>query len=229
MKNSSFERCIILLSGGLDSALTLSLCAEKFREIHCLTFDYGQKARREFICARKLAKFYKASHRIIKLPWLKVWSSKSSLVGKRDVPHVNEKTNFYESARAVWIPMRNMVFVSIASSFADSMGGGVVCAGFNREEGETFPDNSESFFKSLNRATRISSDNRVRLSAPLIKFKKDKIVKMAVERKIPFQYLWFCYLNGKEPCWKCESCFRFKRAFYLAGEGKTFEKYFSKS
>ncbi len=208
---------VVLLSSGLDSAVVLSRAIEEFDNVWALTVDYGQKARRELEKASLLASHFNVEHLTIELPWLKEWSQASALVGPSEIPDIEKRWHPEQTAQAVWVPARNLVFVSVAAAFVESRGGGAVAAGFNAEEGETFPDNSPSFVEALSRTLYFGTAGRVALWTPLLHMRKKDIASEAVKRKIPLQHLWFCYRNGIFPCFRCESCTRFIRGFQDAG------------
>ena len=207
---------LVLLSSGLDSSVCLAIASRTYTRVETITFDYGQQAKKELESARKLASHFGAGHRVVRLPWFQK-ISRSALTGHGAIPDVHERWDPEETARRVWVPSRNLVFVSIASAFLESMGGGNLIAGFNREEGETFPDNSEEFVHHLSIALRIGSREKVILVTPLIRMDKSEIARMAVELAVPLEKLWFCYHNGEKPCFRCESCTRFLRGFEKAG------------
>src|SRR5574344_1468096 len=105
-------KSIILLSGGLDSLVSLGISKEKFNIELALTFDYGQKSAKEEISAsKKICDYYKIEHKIIKLDWLKD-ITQTALVSGVNIPIVSEEDlhskKFVEnSAKAVWVPNRN--------------------------------------------------------------------------------------------------------------------------
>ena len=122
------------------------------------------------------------------------------------------------SAKAVWVPNRNGVMLNIAGSFAESRSCDCIIAGFNGEEAGTFPDNSFDYVKAMNHAFSYSTQNGVRVTAPLIEMGKTVIVKRALEVKAPLEYSWSCYHGEEIPCGECESCVRRARAFKNIGE-----------
>jgi 7-cyano-7-deazaguanine synthase len=214
MKNKS----IILLSGGLDSVVSLAIHKEDVKL--AILFDYGQKALNEEIKASKeIAKFYNIEHKIITLDWLKEIST-SSLNTNEEIPELtkdslNDKTITESSAKSVWVPNRNALFINIAACFCDANNYNSIIIGANKEEGETFKDNSSQFIEAINESLKNSTNNNVKVLAPLINYTKEEIVKIAIEKEIPFNLLYSCYSNKEKHCGKCESCLRLKRALEL--------------
>lgn len=206
---------IILLSGGLDSAVSLAKAVKRIKVKLALTFDYNQKASsKEILAASLIARHYKVSHQIIKLPWLADITNTSLVLKEQKIPEFDfNKSNSKKTAKEVWVPNRNGVFVNIAASFAESLAYKYIICGFNKEEGETFPDNSEEFLMSTNKVLRYSTLSKVKLLSFVIKLNKKEIVEEGLKLEVPFEYLWSCYDGEEKMCGKCESCQRIIRAF----------------
>lgn len=211
------KKAIILLSGGLDSVVSLAILRNEYDFKLALTFDYGQKAfLKENYSAKMIAEHYNIEHKVIKLDWLKEITS-TNLVSEKKVPTVdidklNDETITKNSMKNVWVPNRNGVFLNIAAAYADSFDYNYIVIGANKEEATTFSDNSLTFIQSLNKTLETSTNVELKVIAPLINYNKDEIVKQAIEQNIPFEYLNSCYNNTKKHCGNCESCNRLKRA-----------------
>jgi len=219
-------KAITLLSSGLDSVAALSIAAESLEIEMAITFDYGQRAgQREIEYSQKVCEHYGIEHRVIKLDWLAGITNTSLVNRGEDVPSLSFEdideaapASITEaSAKAVWVPNRNGVMLNIAGSFAESRGCDYLIVGFNGEEAVTFPDNSMSYVEAMDNAFSYSTQNGVRVLAPLIKLGKTEIVRKALEVKSPLEYSWSCYHGGESPCGECESCVRRARAFKNAG------------
>ena len=134
---------LILLSGGLDSLVSLDIALKTIDVKLALIFNYGQKPYKEEKNASvKIAKYYGIDYKIIKLPYLKE-ISKNALV--------NEKSKNLNTLNSVWIPNRNGLFLNIGAAFCESMGFDTVIFGANKEESLQFPDNSKEFVKLCNK------------------------------------------------------------------------------
>ncbi len=212
---------IILLSGGLDSLVSLGLCKEKYNITSALTFDYGQKsAKDEIKASKKICEYYKLNHIVIKLDWLKEITH-TSLVSSEDLPQGID--NPAESAKNVWVPNRNGLFLNIAGAYADGEDFEYILIGANKEEAETFPDNTTNFINSVNVEFEYSTMKHPKVIAPLINSDKNDIVKLALENEIPLQFVKSCYAGGEKHCGKCESCTRLKNAL-IANNDTTYIK-----
>lgn len=205
-------KSLILLSGGLDSLVSLGLEKENLNIRLALTFDYGQKsASKEIKAAKKICNFYELEHRVIKLDWLKEITN-TALVSEKVVPTGDELKNSDLSAKSVWVPNRNGLFLNIAGTFADSQNYDYIIIGANKEEGQTFPDNTQEFIDAVNQEFAYSILSNTKVSAPLINYVKNDIVLLALKHKIPLELTMSCYRNDKGHCGLCESCTRLKRA-----------------
>ena len=221
MNNSNRKKAISVLSGGLDSTVATSLLAKDY-EVHAITFDYGQRSTQmEIKSSKAICEELGLKHTVIELPWLSRLGG-SALTSQETVPELemnqlDDKEVCDETARKVWVPGRNVVFTSIALSFAEAEGAEKIIVGWDLEEAATFPDNSKEFLDAFNRLLEIGSLDDVQIEAPLIHMNKEEIVKLGDKIGAPINISYSCYRGGEEHCGVCESCMRRKRAFELAG------------
>ena len=202
------SRGIILLSGGLDSLVSLGL-GEYNIEL-ALTFNYGQKAfADELIAAKNICKHYNIRLEVIELPWLQK-ITRTSLVSDKEVPQ--NPQDYEQSMKNVWVPNRNGLFLNIAAAYADGEDYDYILIGANKEEAQTFSDNTQEFIDRVNLEFEYSTIKRPKVIAPLINFNKNDIVRIALEKGIPLQFVKSCYVGGAKHCGKCESCIRLKKA-----------------
>lgn len=215
---------VVLLSGGLDSAANLALCVERDQAVLALTFDYGQRAaRRELNAAQAISRYYDVPHRSIDVRWLgelggSALTEKQLRLPEIEAARLDDAAVTRESARAVWVPNRNGVFLNVGASFAERLGAARVVVGFNREEAATFPDNSSDYLARTTGAFELSTANHVAAHSYTAEMDKREIVRAlrGLRRAFPFELLWSCYSGGigpeEAPCGRCESCQRLARA-----------------
>ena len=212
---------IALLSSGLDSTVAFKQALGTFGSVICLTFDYGQQAATiEIENAAAICSKYGCRHHVIPLPWYRDFSS--ALTGDRELPgpsanDLDDLERSEENARIVWVPARNMVFLSIAAAFAEEHGLEHIVVGFDAEEGATFPDNTPKFIELFDSAMEYGTLNHPTIFAPLAGLDKEGIVKLGLKIQAPMEYSWSCYTAGPLPCGVCESCMRRIRAFSSVG------------
>jgi len=224
LRSSPNVNAVVLLSGGLDSALNLALACRYRAPVLALTFDYGQRAARaEVRAARRLCRHYAAEHRVVKLGWLRELAPAAIVDAAAPLPAREADVS------AVWVPNRNGVFVAVGAAFAEGYGAAVVVAGFNAEEAVRFPDNSAAFVAAANRALRYSTAGRVKLTSYTAKMDKAEIVAHGSRIGLPWEYLFPCYGEGPTPCGECSSCRRTARALRRAGRDDAREMIFGPS
>ena len=217
------RKAVVLLSSGLDSSVNLFEAAERDEVILALTFDYGQKAaKKEIEHAGKLATYLKVPHKVLALPWFKDFNKSSLLVDSEAVPtgssvNIQSHEQSLQTAKSVWVPNRNGIFLNIGAAFAEALGAQIVIPGFNAEEATTFPDNSEAFIQQLTTSLSYSTANHVQVECYTVKLQKTEIVKKGQGLNMPWHLLWPCYFSKEKWCGECESCLRSKRAFVAAG------------
>lgn len=213
---------VVLLSAGLDSTVNFYAALNETDVALALTFNYGQKAAaKEIACAKRLADEKKVKHQVVDLPWLKELGHSSLTDDKVAVPvgravSIDNEKASVATAKAVWVPNRNGVFLNIAASFAESVSAHAIVPGFNREEAATFPDNSLDYIRSVRKSFGYSTANKVDIQCYTIAMSKTEIVDLGVKLAVPFEKIWPCYLAKDRWCGECESCKRSKRAFLAA-------------
>lgn len=213
------KKSIVLLSSGLDSTVNLAVARSQTDVVLALTFDYGQRSsKKELQSSQKICRHYKIPWQVIDIKWLKNLGESSLTKTSHTVPvgksvSIDNLKTSKKSAKSVWIPNRNGVFLNIAAAFAESLKADLIIPGFNAEEAKTFPDNSLPFITKINSALAYSTMNKVKTKCFTIKMQKTEIVKLGIKNQAPFQLMWPCYFSGNQWCGQCESCQRAKRAF----------------
>ncbi len=211
---------VVLLSSGLDSTVNFHVALQKTHVKLALTFNYGQTAAaKEIERSAELCALHRVKHVVLDLPWLKELGHSALTKPKTvalplggsvsiDDMQVSEKT-----AKSVWIPNRNGIFLNIAAAYAESLKAHMIIPGFNAEEAVTFPDNSYDFIRETRRAFTFSTANHVDVQCFTINKTKNEIVKLGQSLEVPFHRMWVCYQDHENWCGQCESCKRAIRAF----------------
>ncbi len=214
-------RSIVLLSSGLDSTVAFKEAFDMCDEVLCVTFDYGQRAAgREIEFAAAICRQFGVGHIIIGLPWYR--NFRGALTGRGEIPKLKssdlDNTEVTEkTAEQVWVPARNVVFLSIGAALAENHRYDIIVTGFDAEEAATFPDNSPEFVEIFNRMLTTGTLTKPEVYTPLISMSKTEIVRRGLEIGAPLEWSWSCYQGGERPCGECESCLRRARAFDAAG------------
>jgi 7-cyano-7-deazaguanine synthase len=205
-------RSIALVSGGLDSIVSLARALTE-RDVHAVMFfDYGQRAREsERVSSMSAANFYGIPFLEVDVRWLESLSPAgmqiTSVPDRRD-----EKVGALRSLDEVWVPNRNGVFVNVAAAYAERYQCSTLVTGFNREEAAEFPDNSSEYVERVNRALELSTRNAVRVESFTIDLDKADIIRLGLEVRAPLSIVWSCYRSGERMCGRCASCARLRAA-----------------
>ncbi len=209
-------KSVVLLSGGLDSTVNLYEAKEQGSVVKAITFDYGQRAaRQEIQSAQKICKHLDIPHLVLSLPWFQDFTETALLKTSQQIPNdilIDDRAQSESSARAVWVPNRNGIFLNIGAAYAEGLGADCVVPGFNLEEGQTFPDNTQGFLDALSASFRFSTANHVQAKCFTTGLNKTEIVRRGRKLGVSFQWIWPCYLAEATTCGHCESCLRFRRA-----------------
>ena len=198
-------QAIALLSGGLDSVVSMLLAREQADIILALTIDYGQKAmNNEILSAQAFCSHYGIEHKVIKIPFM--LDMESGIIEDSQVEETSP-----------WVPNRNGLIINLAACYAENLKADWVICGFNREEGVDFPDNTREFVEAINSSLSYSTLNRVELKSPVINMDKIEIVKTARALGVNWGWIWSCYRSGSRPCGECPSCIRNRKAYEKVG------------
>ncbi len=210
MKN---RKAVVLLSGGLDSAVCLYLCRQSCNA-HALIFDYGQRHKREIRSAIQLAQSARIPYQLLRIqfPW-----KGSALFGKtKTVPRYSRKQR--RGIPVTYVPGRNGIFLSYAFSYAEVIGAQRVYIGAHIQDYSGYPDCRPEFLRRFEQAMRKGlKANTIKISAPLLFKRKHEIIKTGIALGVPFEMTWSCYEGRKKPCLMCDSCFYRLEGFRKAG------------
>lgn len=202
------ERALVLLSGGIDSAVALwwSL-RRKGWDAEALSFQYFERPVQEADAARALAEAAGVPLRVIEVPFLR----EAAVVPGAAVRRAPEG----------YVPARNLVFYSIAAGVAESVGASVLVGGHHGRDQDLFPDASPAFFRRFAALARMGvwsfRGSRFRVEQPLLGLDKEGVVKLALELGVPLPLTWSCYADGAVGCGTCASCRERLAAFAAIG------------
>ncbi|OAB63725.1 7-cyano-7-deazaguanine synthase [Leptolyngbya valderiana BDU 20041] len=220
------SRAVVLLSGGLDSATCLALARQEGYECHALSFDYGQRHRGELRCAAAVASSLGAvSHTVYALdvgPF-----AGSSLTTGGDVPKDQAEPGS-DGIPSTYVPARNLVFLSIATAYAETNEAQDVFIGVNAVDYSGYPDCRPDFIDAFARAATLATRrgtqgaSPLRVRTPLLELSKADIVRAGAAAGVDFSLTTSCYDpadDGAGPiaCGRCDACILRRRGFEAAG------------
>ena len=205
------KKAVVLISGGLDSATTAAIAKSEGYDIYALSFNYGQRHLREIESAKAVAKSLGAKdHLIISFDMRKIGGS--ALTADIDVPLDRETDEMSEGIPITYVPARNIIFLSFALSYAETIGAEDIFIGVNQIDYSGYPDCRaefiEAFERTANLATKagVEGTSKFRIRTPLIKMTKADTIKKGLELGVDYSLTWSCYTGGELACGRCDSC-----------------------
>ncbi|MEN6521830.1 MAG: 7-cyano-7-deazaguanine synthase QueC [Armatimonadota bacterium] len=216
------KRAVVLLSGGLDSSTAAAIAKDKGFEIYALTFDYGQRHRREIEAAKAVGRALGVKDHIIISFDLRKWGG-SALTSDIEVPTDRDISGMAEEIPVTYVPARNTIFLSFALGYAETIGADTIVIGANQVDYSGYPDCREEYLRAFetmaNLATKAGVEGKIRfrIEAPLINMTKVEIVEAGTALGLDYGLTWSCYKGGDSPCGECDSCKIRLAAFEAAG------------
>ncbi len=210
--------CIVIVSGGLDSVTLLYYLVKKGgRHPSVITFNYGQKHNREISCAEYHAKQLAITrHRIIDLASLRDVLSRSALTDSNiSIPTIDAVQG--DSQPSTYVPNRNMLFLSIAVAYAETLQVDTVFYGAQRQDMYGYWDTTVDFLNKLNKVYALNRKNPVQISAPFVEHSKADILRVGLDLDVDYSQTWSCYQGDKVACGVCPTCAERLAAFKELG------------
>ncbi len=214
---------LALLSGGMDSAVAAAMVRSRGHELHVLSFDYGQRHRRELRSARAVARALGArSHALLKVDLRQIGGS--ALTAPMDPEHRRTAREILDDPRIpnTYVPMRNTVFLALAAARAEVAGADALVLGANAVDYSHYPDCRPEYYRAVARALALGSKRGaegrpLKVLTPVIGMTKAQIVRTGLALGVPFRLTWSCYAGGARPCGTCDSCLLRAKGFREAG------------
>lgn len=207
---------VVMLSGGIDSTVTLFWAKSEGLDVLPLSIEFDGRPRRELEAVRLI-----------------VDSAGVRPLAQMSLPFVrlaHELPAYRENPRGVpygYIPLRNLMFYTLAAYHADANGARYVLGGHLKEDAMEFPDASLPYFAAMNALISRSTDGWSRAGAPevvlpLSGLTKTDVVRLGTKLGVPFELTWSCWVDGDSPCGTCVSCKDRIEAFQKAGAADPF-------
>lgn len=207
-------KIVAIASGGLDSTVMVYALRAEGHELALLTFDYGQRHRKEIEFACKTAERLGLSHEVVNIR--DVSRLLRSALTTPDIP-VPEGPYAPGTMQHTVVPNRNAIFLSIAAGYALSIGFEGVALAVHAGDHPVYPDCRPSFIQAFEHMVRIATDSDLWILAPFVNKKKEEIVALGARLGVPFEDTWSCYRGGERHCGVCPTCLERKEAFRRAG------------
>lgn len=218
--NSNQKKAVVILSGGLDSTTCMGMAIDRGFDPYPLTFDYGQRHRIELENARKVAEHYGAGgrHKVVKLDFLREIGGSALTDDSIDVPRELDETVI----PVTYVPGRNLLFLSIATSYAEVIGAEAIYIGVNALDYSGYPDCRPEFIRKVEEviavATKVGVEGKpIAIETPLITMTKAEIIRKGTRLGVPYELTTSCYNGEEEACGECDSCRLRLKGFDEAG------------
>ena len=213
----------MLLSGGLDSAVTAAIAREQGYALYALTFDYGQRHAQEIEAARRVAGLLNVAEHVVQRFDLRVFGG-SALTSELAVPKDGSHHGAGSGIPVTYVPARNTIFLSVALAFAETRDAQDIFLGVNAVDYSGYPDCRAEFLEAFERLANVAtkagvSGRKFSIRAPLLRMSKADIVREGVRLGVDFKLTHSCYDPTAQglACGRCDSCTLRREGFRAAG------------
>lgn len=235
-------RAVILLSGGLDSAVTLAIARDEVpggaSHCHAISFDYGQRHRHELFAARRVAMqlgIPDDHHTILRID-LRAIGGSALTDAAIAVPKDRSMQDLAHGIPTTYVPARNLIFLSCAAGLAETVHAAAIYIGVNAVDYSGYPDCREAFIRSFEETvnlgtkagveaiTRGRGERALEVRTPLVHMTKAEIIRTGARLGVDFSLTHSCYdpiVMSPEAaplaCGRCDSCVIRARGFKESG------------
>lgn len=212
------KKAIVTLSGGMDSAVSLSIAINDGFEVAALHINYGQLTQSaELRAFENLCNYYSIKERlVVDIEYLSQIGGSSLTDSKLEVKDANFSNSEIPNT---YVPFRNANILAIATSWAEVIGAEGIYIGANQVDSSGYPDTRKDFFDAYEKmifyGTKPSTN--IKIYTPIIEMSKKEIIEKGIQLKTPFELTWSCYRETEEACGTCDSCVLRLKGFEEAG------------
>ena len=204
------QKVVVVFSGGMDSFTVLNLAVKQDLEVFALSFDYGQRHKKELDYAARACGALHVQHKIVDISAINQLIGGSSLTSSIDVAegHYEE-----ESMKSTVVPNRNMILLSMAVGYAVSIEANKVYYGAHSGDHAIYPDCRPEFVHKMNDVCAIANYEAVEIVTPYLNVSKTAILEAGLEMGLDYNLTWTCYNGREKACGKCGACQERLQAF----------------
>src|SRR5437899_4204852 len=222
MPHTMVKTAVVLLSGGMDSATALAMTIKEGHDVIGLTFDDGQRHRKEIDAAARIANHFRVvDHRIVTINLSPIGGS--ALTDPRI--RVPEQRRIEEIGRGIpitYVPARNTILLAYALGLAEAAGAKSIVIAANQVDYSGYPDCRPEYYRAFQEVARLGTKRGVdgdviEIRTPLIRLSKADIVRTGAELGVPCALTWSCYHARAKACGVCGSCQLRRKGFREAG------------
>ena len=217
------KNAVVLLSGGMDSAVVLALAREQGYTCHALSVRYGQRHTSELDAAARVARSLGAvAHKTVVVDLRSIGGS--ALTDDIEVPIDADGHVIGDDIPVTYVPARNTIMLSVALGWAEVLGSADLFCGVNAVDYSGYPDCRPEFIKAFERLANVATKAGVegagfRVHAPLLRMSKAEIVREGLRLGVDFAQTVSCYQADAEgrACRHCDACRLRAEGFAAAG------------
>ncbi|MDN3557895.1 7-cyano-7-deazaguanine synthase QueC [Halomonas maura] len=215
MSQPSSPATVVIYSGGMDSYTVLHRALREGREVHALSFDYGQRHARELDVAREVCHKLGVPHQVVDITAIHGLIDASALTDAgRELPDADyAEANLKDTV----VPNRNMILLSLAIAKAVNIGAERVDYGAHGGDHVLYPDCRPAFVDAMNAVAGIANFEPVSLHAPYLRAGKAEILADGLAMGLDYAETWTCYRGEALACGRCGSCRERLAAFAANG------------
>ena len=215
---SATKNAVVLVSGGMDSAVVLAIAREHGFAVHALSVRYGQRHTSELDAAARVADALGAvAHKTVHVDLRSIGGS--ALTDDIDVPEAGGP-----GIPVTYVPARNTIMLSVALGWAEVLGAADIFCGVNAVDYSGYPDCRPEFIAAFEKLANVATKAGVegaglRIHAPLMRMGKDAIVREGLRLGVDFAQTVSCYRADAEgrACGHCDACRLRAEGFAAAG------------
>lgn len=197
------QKVVVIFSGGMDSFTVLNLAVKQGLEVFALSFDYGQRHKKELDYAARACKALNVQHKVVDISAINQLIGGSSLTSDIDVAegHYEE-----DSMKSTVVPNRNMILLSMAVGYAVSIDANKVYYGAHSGDHAIYPDCRPEFVHKMNAVCAIANYEAVEIVTPYLAVSKTTILTNGLAMGLDYNHTWTCYNGREKACGKCGAC-----------------------
>jgi 7-cyano-7-deazaguanine synthase len=212
------RRVVAVVSGGLDSTTMAYQLRAQGYSLSAISFDYGQRHRKELAFAEQMAADLDAPWTLIDLHAAGLTNILTGSALTDDTVSVPDGHYADESMKITVVPNRNAIMLSIACALAVTRKAGAVAFGAHAGDHVIYPDCRPEFVRAFEAMISVAVEGlaSIEILAPFLSMTKTDIVRLGDELKVPFERTWSCYKGGEVHCGTCGTCYERREAFAQA-------------
>lgn len=211
-------RAVVIYSGGMDSFTLLNEVLNTHSgeddKIFALSFNYGQRHKKELEYAAKVCEELGVEHKVVDITGINSILQGSSLTSDIDVPEGHYAA---ENMKQTVVPNRNMILLSLAIGYAVSVEADHVFYGAHAGDHAIYPDCRPEFIRAMNHVAMIANYHAVHVHTPYLNMSKGDIAAVGRDLGLDYGKSWTCYNGRDKACGKCGACVERLEAMEFAG------------